>query len=236
MNARIERSVVLRLLKMCGFKKKKVRGISKQRNTPLSINLRYQYGMKYRYYLNQKFTCYYFDELVINEYFDKESGWCKAEEEVEFQPEKYIERSVVVLMVLSNDGACKWDARVGNYTPEEYCRVANNLIKASAQGVERRVLVTTPLPYRNPEYLVEITKRRGWELLVLPTDGLGLNPLQGFFVEVRQIMKRKRYDTIQRLFQSAVQVLTECEKSELGKKMLNRIDIYIDKSIRRQLL
>ena len=29
MNARIERSVVLRLLKMCGFKKKKVRGISK---------------------------------------------------------------------------------------------------------------------------------------------------------------------------------------------------------------
>lgn len=50
MNARIERSVVLRLLKMCGFKKKKVRGICKERNTPLSVSLRCEYARKYREY------------------------------------------------------------------------------------------------------------------------------------------------------------------------------------------
>lgn len=53
MNARIERSVVLRLLKMCGFKKKKVRGICKERNTALSLSLRYEYARKYREYAGE---------------------------------------------------------------------------------------------------------------------------------------------------------------------------------------
>lgn len=114
MNARIERSVVLRLLKMCGFKKKKVRGVCKERNTSQSLNLRCEYAQRFKEY-SQSFQIFYFDELIINEYFDKESGWCQADEEVEFRPERFIDRSVVVLAVLSSKGTCKWDARFGNY-------------------------------------------------------------------------------------------------------------------------
>jgi hypothetical protein len=66
MNARIERSVVLRLLKMCGFKKKKVRGACKERNTSLSITLRCENANKYQEYAAQNFEMFYFDELIIN--------------------------------------------------------------------------------------------------------------------------------------------------------------------------
>lgn len=115
MNARIERSVVLRLLKMCGFKKKKVRGVCKERNSSLSIALRCEYAHKYREYATQNFEMFYLDELIINEYFDKESGWCKAEDEIEYKPEKFIDRSVVVLCLMSSKGVCKYHARFGNY-------------------------------------------------------------------------------------------------------------------------
>jgi hypothetical protein len=33
-------------------------------------------------------------------------------------------------------------------------------------------------------------------MLVLPSDGLGLNPLQSYFGDIRDLMKRKRYDTV----------------------------------------
>lgn len=113
MNARIERSVVLRLLKMCGFKKKKVRGVCKDRNTSLSLALRAEYAQKFTSHAPAE--VFYLDELILSEYFDKESGWCKAEEEVEFRPERFIDRSVVVLALLSAKGTCKWDARFSDY-------------------------------------------------------------------------------------------------------------------------
>jgi hypothetical protein len=62
------------------------------------------------------------------------------------------------------------------------------------------LLIVNPLSYRDPKVIMDIADKRGWDMLVLPTDGLGLNPLQSYFVDVRDIMKRKRYDTIENLF------------------------------------
>jgi hypothetical protein len=56
--------------------------------------------------------------------------------------------------MLSFNGTCKWDVKVGDYEPEEYCKTVNNLLKISGEGVERRLLIANPLPYRNPQYLV----------------------------------------------------------------------------------
>jgi hypothetical protein len=119
---------------------------------------------------------------------------------VEFRPERFIDRSVVVLAILSSKGLCKWDVRFGNYEPAEYCRTFNNLLKESEVDLERRLLIVNPLPYRDPKIFIDIVDRRGWEMLVLPSDGLGLNPLQSYFADVRDIMRRKRYDTIETLF------------------------------------
>lgn len=58
-----------------------------------------------------------------------------AEEEVEFRPERFIDRSVVVLAVLSSKGTCKWDAKFGNYQLEDYCKAFNNLLKASEANI-----------------------------------------------------------------------------------------------------
>jgi hypothetical protein len=74
------------------------------------------------------------------------------------------------------------------------------LLKASEVTHEKKLLIANPLPYRDPKHILDIADKRGWEVLVLPTDGLGLNPLQSYFADVRDIMKRKRYDTIENLF------------------------------------
>lgn len=73
-------------------------------------------------------------------------------------------------------------------------------------------------------------------MLVLPSDGLGLNPLQSYFADVRDIMKRKRYDTIETLFESVVEVLQDGDKQGLATKMLGRVDTYLEKSLRKELL
>lgn len=73
-------------------------------------------------------------------------------------------------------------------------------------------------------------------MLVLPTDGLGLNPLQSYFIDVRDIMKRKRYDTIENLFSSVVEVLQDGDKQGLANKMLSRVETYVEKALRREPL
>lgn len=98
------------------------------------------------------------------------------------------------------------------------------------------MLIVNPLPYRDPKFIMEIVEKRGWEMLVLPSDGLGLNPLHSYFADVRDIMKRKRYDTVETLFESVVEVLQDGDKQGLAHKMLGRVETYVDKAMRRELL
>lgn len=53
--------------------------------------------------------------MLLSEYFDKESGWCAQDKEVELKPEKYIARSIVVIALLGDDGICRWSARYGDF-------------------------------------------------------------------------------------------------------------------------
>ena len=41
-------------------------------------------------------------------------------------------------------------------------------------------------------------------MLVLPSQGFGLNPLQSYFAELREMLKRKRAESIEGLFEQVV--------------------------------
>jgi hypothetical protein len=56
--------------------------------------------------------------MLINECYDKDTGWCRSEEEVKFKPEKLINTSIVVIGILSSTGRLTWNAKFGNYSPE----------------------------------------------------------------------------------------------------------------------
>jgi len=78
--------------------------------------------------------------MVLNEYFEKESGWCKSHLEVNFKPETVINRSIVMLCLLSQEGTVKWDVKFGDYSAQEYCRVVNNLLKSTKTGDKSLVI------------------------------------------------------------------------------------------------
>lgn len=61
MNERIERSVVLRLLKMGGFKKKKAILTPKDSNSPINIQMRQKYANRLRHYQCQGYRICYYD-------------------------------------------------------------------------------------------------------------------------------------------------------------------------------
>jgi hypothetical protein len=70
--------VVLRLLKVGGFKKKKIRAVHPDCNNPRSLSVRREYALLLRQWQNSHARVVYYDEMVVSEYFDKESGWCNG--------------------------------------------------------------------------------------------------------------------------------------------------------------
>jgi hypothetical protein len=61
MNERIERSVVLRLLKVGGFKKKKIRTQHPDSNSPRNLALRHEYAQQIAQYRNSNTRICYYD-------------------------------------------------------------------------------------------------------------------------------------------------------------------------------
>ena len=122
---------------------------SKLRNNPHNIALRSVYALKYKEHLQTNASMFYFDEFIINEYFDKDSGWCKEIEDLQYVPSKFINRSIVVSILLSKNGECKWNLRFGKDTDQQFCKMLNELLKiVENKDMEDKVLIVPPLAYR----------------------------------------------------------------------------------------
>lgn len=99
----------------------------------------------------------------------------------------------------------------------------SQMLKFVGRGLEKKVLVANPVSYRCPRQVSEIAKRRNWDLLVLPSQGIYLNPLQAYFFELKEILKRRKFDNLEKLYEQTVSILRECDKNQLGKKTINRV-------------
>jgi len=66
--------------------------------------------------LDSSSPVYFYDELLLHPYFNKDSGWCKANSELHLKPEKLANRSIVVLGLMSSKAYFLWDAKYGNYS------------------------------------------------------------------------------------------------------------------------
>ena len=231
MNARVERSVVLRLLKAHGYKKKRVRWSGADRNSQELKEQRYEYALKLKALEDEGCSVYYYDEMLISEYFDKESGWCRGDSEVVFRQEKLINRSVVVLAVMTSSGACHWDAKFGNYSPEFYIQTLSQLLKSAGLREPEKVLVVRPMAHRSPNIIKEVVEQRGWRMVLLPSDAFGLNPLQSFFSEVREQLKRRHIETVEDLFRQAVGTLQDSDREAWGRKMAGRVAMFTDRAL-----
>ena len=42
-----------------------------------------------------------------------------------------MDRSVVILALLSHDGTCKWEVKFGDYSAESYCKKISSMLKKS---------------------------------------------------------------------------------------------------------
>lgn len=67
------------------------------------------------------------------------------------------------------------------------------MLKNAGEGKDKKVLIANPLKYRRPIHFGEVASRRDWQLSVLPKHSLYLNPLQFYFAEVKDKLKRKKF-------------------------------------------
>ena len=71
-------------------------------------------------------------------------------------------RSMVIMALMTEDGRCRWDVRVGSTKDDDFCTILSEMIKDAGKQQQKNVLVVNPLRYRQPTWFQEIAQRRGW--------------------------------------------------------------------------
>lgn len=80
----------MRVLKMGDFRRKRVKLVNGDRNSEESLAQRATYALHYRNFLARGFEVYFYDEMLINEYYDCDNGWTRGDQEIIFRPELLI--------------------------------------------------------------------------------------------------------------------------------------------------
>ena len=78
------------------------------------------------------------------------------------------------------------------------------MLKCAGKDIERKVLVASPLSYRRPDVFSEIVERRGWKLIVIPSQSTFLNPLQAYLFELHSHLKLKKYENMENMYKSVI--------------------------------
>jgi hypothetical protein len=68
-------------------------------------------------------------------------------------------------------------------------------------------------------------------MLVLPRQAVYLNPLEAYFFEAKEMLKRKKFENADQLFSEAVLILKECDRSSIGMKVWGRLDGYLERAL-----
>jgi hypothetical protein len=114
---KIEKVALIRVLQLGNFQRKRLKTQEGDRNSAEALAQRSSFAIHLRNYLARGFEVYFYDEMLVNENYDCETGWARGDKEIIFHHESLIAQSIVILGLLSGTGELLWDARFGDYSP-----------------------------------------------------------------------------------------------------------------------
>lgn len=177
------RTVVGKLLRMCKYRKKRVKCIPKEKNTSKSLEKRYEYSAKYKEIIEKRGKVYFLDESGFNLYMTRDKAWSRPNEEVTVNCPISKGKRFSLIAIIGDDGLAHWRFIEGNYRKYEYLDFIRELFQKlndnrDEEDKDREIwLVLDNCAIHDKEQTFNLAKDHNINILYLPSYSPQLNPI-----------------------------------------------------------